>query len=85
VDLKMFYQDVLEWKIKTKDILNSWKDPDCSYEFLRKHIQLGIDLEVEDSKDLDILKGIVDMCAHWKSIARKVLKIRPMVKLEYKK
>lgn len=59
-------------------ILNSWKNPEFTYEYVRKHIQLGEELDVEENNiyKITLLKNIVETGAHWKSIARKIIKIR---------
>ena len=40
-------------------------------------------LDIQD-KEIDVLKSIVEMSAHWKSIARKILKSRELCQLKHK-
>jgi len=44
---------------------------------LRKHIDVGIHLDINE-KEIEVLKAIVEFCAHWKSMARKILKSREL-------
>jgi hypothetical protein len=64
--------------------LTEFKNPELNYEYLRKHIDLGMNLDIMD-KEMDALRAIVEMCAHWKSLARKILKSRELAKLEVQK
>ena len=81
VELKSFYQDVVDWKEVTKKILTRNSSQEYNYEFLRKHIDQGILLDIND-KELELLKKLVELCAHWKSLARKILKSRTLTKLD---
>lgn len=80
-ELKLFFSDVLEWKETSMAILNDWKNEKYIYDIIRKHIQEGEKLELED-EDLDLMKSLIEMTAHWKNMARKVLKTRTIIKFE---
>jgi hypothetical protein len=68
-EVKLFYEDIVEWKSVTMKVLSEWKNKEYNYEFVRAHISDGKDLEIE-SVEMEILGKIVNLCAHWKSIAR---------------
>ena len=38
-------------------------------------------MEIEDV-EVELLTHLVDLCAHWKSVARKILSSRELAKLE---
>lgn len=63
-------------------MLTKWKLMEFNYEAVRKHAELAGLLDI-NNKELDLLNAIINMCAHWKSIARKVLNSRPLTKLEH--
>lgn len=71
---------MLDWKHTTYDIINN-KRPEHNYEMVRKHIDLGVQLDIND-KEMEMLKNMLEMSAHWKSLARKILKSRVLSKLE---
>ena len=73
---------MIDWKEKAERILSDWKNADFNYEIVRKHIDLGSQLEITD-KELEALTCMIDTCAHWKSLARKLLKSRELSKLEH--
>jgi len=63
-------------------MFTNWKQKDFNYEAVRKHVELAALLDIND-KELDLLNAIINMCAHWKSTARKVLNSRPLTRLEH--
>jgi hypothetical protein len=46
----------------------------------RKHIDLGNQLDIEDH-EIELLTQLVEVCAHWKIVARKVISSRELAKL----
>lgn len=81
MELRGFHKDVIEWRETTQLILNvSPKSSRYNYEFLRKHIELASQLDIAD-REVDLLTQIVDLCAHWKVIARKILSSKELAKL----
>jgi len=84
VELKKFYEDVQEWKAITRRVFSDWKNPAFSVEYLRKHIQNGWNLEVEDKEDLGLLETVCDLATNWKIMTRKLLSLRPFALLEPK-
>lgn len=81
VDLRNFHQDMIEWRETTLKILNGPKTSQYNYEFLRKHIEMGRTLDIAD-QELELLVALVDVCAHWKSVARKILASRQLAILD---
>ena len=79
VELRLFQEEVGEWRANTGGIFENGRG--FNYEAVRKHIEQGVQLDVSE-RDLEMLKALVEMCAHWKSLARKVLKSRELCKLE---
>ena len=63
-------------------MLTDWNQPEYNYEAVRKQIEQAQGLEIED-KELEVLKQMVEICAHWKSLARKIINSRQLAKLEY--
>jgi hypothetical protein len=63
-------------------MLTDWNQPEYNYEAVRKQIDLALALDIDD-KELDVLKQMVEICAHWKSLARKIINSRQLAKLEY--
>ena len=82
MELRGFHKDVIEWRETTQNLLNTIpKSSRFNYEFLRKHIELASLLDIAD-REVDLLTQIVEICAHWKIIARKILSSRELAKLE---
>jgi hypothetical protein len=83
VDLRNFHQDMLGWRETTKRLLSGEKQSHQNYEFVRKHIETGRQLiEIGDDHQIEVLTAMVEVCAHWKNVARKVLGSRELAKLD---
>jgi len=61
-------------------MLNSIRNAQYNYEFLKNHLEAGQNYDIDD-KDMRILKELTEYCAHWKFMARKILKSRELAKL----
>ena len=81
MELRSFHQDVEGWHTVAQKILTDHRNPAYNYDFVKNHIENGQSLEITD-KDMRILKEIIELCAHWKSVVRKILKSRELAKLQ---
>lgn len=52
VELRTFNHQVVDWKEKSYRILNELKNPEFNYEEVRKHIDIGLELDIID-KDIE--------------------------------
>eukprot|EP00349_Pseudokeronopsis_sp_Brazil_P011010 CAMPEP_0202978294 /NCGR_PEP_ID=MMETSP1396-20130829/84763_1 /ASSEMBLY_ACC=CAM_ASM_000872 /TAXON_ID= /ORGANISM="Pseudokeronopsis sp., Strain Brazil" /LENGTH=167 /DNA_ID=CAMNT_0049717215 /DNA_START=916 /DNA_END=1416 /DNA_ORIENTATION=- len=82
VELKKFFEDVQEWKEITQRALSDWQCQDFSLNFIKNHVQVGLNLDVEEKEDLSALQAVEEMAASWKAMAQKFLNLRPLAKLD---
>ena len=58
-------------------VLTDLRTPLYNYDFVRNHIEAGQALDIA-GWEMTLLRSAVEYCAHWKSLARKLLKSRSM-------